>query len=91
VRRNEPMPSERPIQQSKSARRSLPNEIQLNQPILPAPDPIKTTGVAPTLATSSRLLNRAKMQVYFLLIRRPPRKLRINMTHETIMPLSVYG
>lgn len=51
----------------------------------------KTYGTAPVLATEARLLNRAKMRDDVLVIRRPPRRLTIHITHETMLPLAVCG
>ena len=46
---------------------------------------------APTLATTERLLNRSTIRNDVSVIRRPPRRLLINITRETIAPLSVYS
>jgi hypothetical protein len=51
----------------------------------------KITSIAPTLATADRLLNRDKIRNDPSVIRRPPRRLIMNPTHEIMMPLSVYG
>ena len=46
---------------------------------------------APVLVTAARLLNRARVRDAPVVIRRPPRRLLINVVHETVMPLAVYG
>lgn len=44
-----------------------------------------------TSTTTERLLNRPIMRHDPSLIRRPPRRLILNVTHETIVPVTIYG
>jgi hypothetical protein len=91
LRRNDLMPSERFSQVSSSEKISLSSQSENKKLDVSFVDTKKTIGVAPTLATTTRLLNRAKMRTDPSVIRRPPRKLIINAAQETIMPLTVYG
>ena len=91
LRRDELMPSERPIPTTKQTKISLLTQLQDKEPMISVANINKMTSIAPTLATTNRLLNRAKTQIDPPVIRRPPRKLRTNITHQTIMPVSVYG
>lgn len=91
LRRDELMPSERPVLPSSAAKFSLISQSQHKKTSISVTNVSKITGVASTLATTNRLLNRAKIQTNPPVIRRPPRKLILNASHETIMPLSVYG
>lgn len=61
------------------------------KPIIVTTNITKNQSTTPVFATDARLLNRAKMQNQNLIIRRPPRKLMINITHETMLPLAVCG
>ncbi len=89
VRRHELMPSQRPVTASIPMQISSVSENITS--IIPVQSNSKITSVAPTLATTDRLLNRAKIRNDPSVIRRPPRRLIMNLTHETMMPLSVYG
>jgi len=53
--------------------------------------PIPVIDIAPTSATTDRLLNRAKIQNYPSVIRRPPRRLIINTAYHGIYVSKVYG
>jgi hypothetical protein len=87
LRRNELLPSERLTLENKP----LLTQLSYTKPSITVINTNQITSVAPTLATTNRLLNRAKTQNNGLVIQRPKRKLLINASHETIMPLSVYG
>lgn len=92
MKRTEPMPSEQfllpPVNMAKVS--AVPKS-QKEKSINSVKDTNKLTGITPNLATPNRLLNRAKIQSDASIIRKPPRKLIVNVTHETVMPLSVYG
>ncbi len=89
LRRHELMPSERSVRPSAPVKVLL-SESEFNKPTISTVNVNKITGVAPTLATTDRLLNRAKMRNDPSVIRRPPRKLTMDISHETIMPFSIY-
>ena len=91
LRRNELLPSERIAQISSIEKISLSPRTENRKPVILYVDSYKTIGIAPTLATTDRLLNRAKMRADSSVIRRPPRRLIVNAAQETIMPLTVYG
>ncbi|CAF4542352.1 unnamed protein product [Rotaria sp. Silwood1] len=91
LRSSELLPSEQLVLQNsmeKSSEFQIPFETKTT---LPAIRTNRTNGDAPTLATADRLLNRAKMRIDASVIRRPPRRLMINVTHETLVPLSIYS
>ncbi|CAF4544869.1 unnamed protein product [Rotaria sp. Silwood1] len=91
LRSSELLPSEQLVLQNsmeKSSEFQIPFETKTT---LPAIRTNRTNGNAPTLATADRLLNRAKMRIDASVIRRPPRRLMINVTHETLVPLSIYS
>ena len=90
LRRNELMPPERSTRPT-SVKFSLLPQTQYIKPTIPVTNTNKITAIAPTLATTDRLLNRAKIRNDPSDIRRPPRKLILNASQETILPLSVYG
>jgi hypothetical protein len=85
------MPSERPTPSSSPVKVTLLSERDYNKPMISVINISKITGIAPTLATTDRLLNRIKVRTDPPVIRRPPRKLLMNVSRETVMPLSVYG
>jgi len=85
------MPSERPTPSSSPVKVTLLSETDYNKPMISVINISRITGIAPTLATTDRLLNRIKVRTDPAVIRRPPRKLLMNVSRETIMPLSVYG
>ncbi len=87
LRRDELMPSEQSASILNSEKDLLLFQSENKKSIVSFVDNSKTIDVA----TTNRLLNRAKMRTDPSVIRRPPRKLIMNATHETIMPLSVYG
>lgn len=91
LRRDELLPSERLVPPSAPVKIPLISQIEYKKPMISVANINKITGVAPTLATTNRLLNRAKLRTDPSVIRRPPRKLKLNTSHETTMPLSVYG
>ncbi|CAF0983862.1 unnamed protein product [Rotaria sp. Silwood1] len=91
LRSSELLPSEQLVLQTsmeKSSEFQIPFETKTT---LPAIRTNRTNGNAPTLATADRLLNRAKMRIDASVIRRPPRRLMINVTRETLVPLSIYS
>ncbi len=53
--------------------------------------PIPVFNIAPTLATTDRLLNRPTIRNDPSVIRRPPRRLIMNTSHYSIFALKVYG
>ena len=85
------MPSEQFLRKSDTVKSSFSSELDTNKPIIPMKTIDNSTGVRPSLATKDRLLNRAKLQTDSSVNRRPPRKLKINLSHEIIVPLSIYG
>jgi hypothetical protein len=91
LRRNELLPSERVAQVSNIENVSLSPRTENKKPVISYVDIYKTIGVGPTLVTTDRLLNRAKMRSDSSVIRRPPRRLIVSAAQETIMPLTVYG
>lgn len=91
VRRDELMPSEQSVRTSTPVKIPVLSELENKKPIISMMNINNITAVAPTLVTTNRLLNRAKIRIDSSAIRRPPRKLRINVNYETIMPLSVCG
>ncbi|CAF2403373.1 unnamed protein product [Rotaria sp. Silwood2] len=91
LRSSELLPSEKFVSQTpmkKSSESQLKFETKTTLPTIRTNT---TTGTAPTLVTTDRLLNRAKMRIDASVIRRPPRRLIINVTRETLVPLSIYG
>ncbi|CAF2520710.1 unnamed protein product [Rotaria sp. Silwood2] len=86
LRRTEPMPPAPSFTPVK-----ISSQSQHKKTIIPVMNTSKVAGTAPNLITTDRLLNRAKTHNDESVIRRPPRKLVLNVTHETIMPLSVFG
>ncbi|CAF1239860.1 unnamed protein product [Rotaria sp. Silwood1] len=94
LRRMEQMPLARPapsLTPVKISSSSLSAQAQDKKPIISVTNTSNIVGTAPNLITKDRSLNRAKTHSDGSVIRRPPRKLGVNFTHETIMPLSVYG
>jgi len=91
LRRNELMPSERPTPPPTPINVSLLSQSEYKKLTISVTNTSKITGVAPTLATTDRLLTRAKMRNDPPIIRRPPRRLVMNISRQTNMPLSVYG
>ena len=90
LRRNELLPSERSAL-SNPMNKPLLTQLPYKKSTISVMNTSKLTDIPPTLPRANRLLNRAKMQNDALIIRRPPRKLHMNVVHETIMPLTVYG
>jgi hypothetical protein len=85
------MPSEQPAQPSTSRKFSLLSQSQYKKPTISVMDTSKLTRPAPALVITDRSLNRDKIRNDPSVIRRPPRKLVANVSHDTILPLSVYG
>jgi hypothetical protein len=81
LRGNELLPSQR------SAKRTPRKKSAISQLQVETKEPIPV----PALATNNQLLNRAKVRIDASVIRRPPRRLIRNITHETIVSLAVYG
>ncbi|CAF0854966.1 unnamed protein product [Rotaria sordida] len=91
LRSNELLPSEQFISQS-TTEKFVESQLEFETPTTLSTIHINTTtGNASNLVTNDRLLNRAKMRIDASVIRRPPRRLLINVTHETLVPLSIYG
>ncbi|CAF0778896.1 unnamed protein product [Rotaria sordida] len=91
LRRTEPMPPVQPALSITPVKIISSSQSQYQKPTISIMDTRKVDGTAPNLVTADRLLNRTKTRNDASVIRRPPRKLDLNVTHETIMPLSVYG
>ena len=91
VRGSDILPSER------SGSRTLVNKSSVSQIQFETKAPIpvigsnQINGSVPTLTLNDRLLNRPTMHVDASIIRRPPRRLIRNVTHENIVRLAVYG
>ncbi|CAF1062858.1 unnamed protein product [Didymodactylos carnosus] len=87
IRAHELMPSERSTV-TKSSKASTPSSTKALRPMTNASQAKST---APVWSTAPRLLNRARVLDAPVVIRRPPRRLIINVVRETVMPLTVYG
>ena len=81
------MPSERPPSLSINEKISLLSQTKYTKPLISVMNTSKINATAPTLVTTKR----AKVRTDTSVIQRPPRKLVLNASHETIMPLSVFG
>ena len=91
LKRSELMPSEQSISMSKSEKTLLLSQSPSKQTIISVANTNKIAGTAPHLVTNNRLLNRAKIRNDGFLLRKPSNKLAFNISHETIVPLAVYG
>jgi hypothetical protein len=90
LRRNELMPSER-LGPRTSMKNPLLSQLQYRKPSISVINISTMTDITPHLTIADRLLNRDKIRTDPSAIRRPPRRLLINSSHDTIMPLTVYG
>jgi len=85
------MPSERPAPPSSPVKVTLLSQTDYNKPIISVMNISKIAGIAPTLVTTDRLLTRTKIRTDPPVIRKPPRKLLMNVSRPNVMPLSVFG
>jgi hypothetical protein len=85
------MPSERPVPPSSPEKVTLLSQSDYNKPIISVMNISKITGIAPTLVTNDLLLTRAKVRTDPPVVRKPPRKLLMNVSRQNAMPLSVFG
>ncbi len=87
------MPSERlvlpPINTATKA--TLLCESQYKKSTVSVTDTSQFTGTIANVVKMNRLSNRSKIQNDAPIIRRSPRRLVLNVSHETMMPISVYG
>ncbi|CAF3526830.1 unnamed protein product [Rotaria socialis] len=93
LRRTDLMPSERlvlpPINIPVKA--TLLCESRHQKSTVPVMDTSQLTSTVANVVTTNRLSNRPKIKNDVPMIRKPSRKLVLNVSHETMMPLSVYG
>ncbi|CAF1335372.1 unnamed protein product [Rotaria magnacalcarata] len=93
LRRTDLMPSERlvlpPI--NIPAKATLLCKPKYQKSTVSVMDTSQLTNTVANAVTTNRLSNRPKIKNDAPIIRKPSRKLVLNVSHETMMPLSVYG
>lgn len=91
LRRGDLLPSERLSGQSNVMKMPFISQLDSKPPLIPMKTPKDMTSITPTLETKTRLINRAKTRTSSPVIRRAPRRLKMNFSHETIVTLPIYG
>lgn len=80
------------LEQQMSMKQSSISQLQVEtEERLPMIGTNQNNGITLSLATTDRLLNRAKIRNDISVIRQPPRKLFMDTIQETIGPLAVYA